>query len=343
MAGRPTIADLAREAGVSVATVDRVLNGRHRVREDTSRRVFDAATAIGFHAAGLIRQRLQKDLPQYRFGFLLRRPGHYFYKALAGAIETAVKDHQGFRGLSRIEFVDSPASGAMAEAMKQAAAQCDAIAAVSVDHASLSAGVMELRERGVPVFSLLSDFALGIRSGYVGVDNGKAGRTAAWAIAKTARRSGKVAAFVGSHRFVGHEMREMGFRSYFREHAPEFELLDTLVNLEETGIAHEATLDLLERHPDLVGLCIIGGGMEGAIGALREAGRAGRISVVCNELTPESRAALADQLVTVILATPIEALANKAVELLLRAVQSKGADVPGQTFLPFSLHGPENI
>ncbi|NKF34006.1 LacI family transcriptional regulator, partial [Pseudomonas sp. BGM005] len=54
---RPTISDLARASGVSVATVDRVLNGRHRVREETARRVYDAAQSIGYHAVGLIRQR----------------------------------------------------------------------------------------------------------------------------------------------------------------------------------------------------------------------------------------------------------------------------------------------
>ena len=50
MASRPTITDLAKAAGVSVATVDRVLNGRHKVREETARRVYDAANAIGYVA-----------------------------------------------------------------------------------------------------------------------------------------------------------------------------------------------------------------------------------------------------------------------------------------------------
>ncbi|HUG61288.1 MAG TPA: LacI family DNA-binding transcriptional regulator, partial [Methylomirabilota bacterium] len=40
MGSRPTIEDVARSAGVSVATVDRVLNGRQKVREDTARRVY---------------------------------------------------------------------------------------------------------------------------------------------------------------------------------------------------------------------------------------------------------------------------------------------------------------
>ncbi|SDZ47366.1 LacI family transcriptional regulator, partial [Jannaschia faecimaris] len=43
MANRPTIADLARAAGVSTATVDRVLNGRLSVRAETARKVQDAA------------------------------------------------------------------------------------------------------------------------------------------------------------------------------------------------------------------------------------------------------------------------------------------------------------
>ncbi len=41
-----------------------------------------------------------------------------------------------------------------------------------------------------------------------------------------------MAIFVGSHRFHGHELREIGLRSYFRENAPDFTVMETLVNLE---------------------------------------------------------------------------------------------------------------
>lgn len=79
-------------------------------------------------------------------------------------------------------------------------------------------------------------------------------------IARGAKRPGKVAIFVGSHRFTGHELREVGFKSYFREHAPGFTVLDTFVNLETSEITHETTVNLLNEHPDLVGLYIAGGG-----------------------------------------------------------------------------------
>ncbi len=155
-----------------------------------------------------------------------------------------------------------------------------------------------------------------MRRGYIGLNNRKVGRTAAWMIAKAARTPGKVACFVGSHRFLGHELREIGFRSYFRENAPDFEVLETLINLETPEITHEATINLLEQHSDLIGFYVCGGGMEGAISAVREEGLAGKLVVVVNELTPDSRAALADDAVTVAISTPIKNLCSELITLM---------------------------
>lgn len=343
MATRPTIADLAREAKVSVATVDRVLNGRHRVREETSRRVYEAANAIGYHAAGLIRQRIQQDLPHYRLGFVLQKPRQFFYQAFARELQQAANAASGMRVDVRIDFTESQAAGDVIAKLREVATRVQAVAMVAPDHPMLTAAVQELRDKAIPVFSLLSDFAPGVREGYLGLDNRKAGRTAAWVIANTATKPGKVAVFVGSHRFHGHELREIGFRTYFREHAPDFQILDTLINLETRQITHEATLDLLQRHPDLVGLYVAGGGMEGAIAALREENTAGQIIAVCNELTPETRAALADGVMTAVIATPLTRLTAELIGLMARAIETGAADTPGQTFLPFEFFVSENL
>jgi LacI family transcriptional regulator len=343
MTRRPTIADLARTAGVSVATVDRVLNGRHPVREETARRVYDAAKSIGYHAVGLLRQRVFEDLPQYRLGFLLQKPEQSFYKAVAKEIENAALSLTNVRAIPQVDFVASSTPSGIIEKLKAMAARNQAIALVSPDYPAVTAAIEELKDRGIQVFALLSDFAAGVREGYVGLNNQKVGRTAAWMIAKAAKRPGKIAAFVGSHRFHGHELREIGFRSYFREKAPDFEVLDTMVNLDTPEITHEATLDLLQRHPDLLGFYVCGGGMEGAISAIREEKLENRLLVVVNELTPESRAALADEVVLMAVATPVPALARETINLMLGAIDRGVASIPGQTFLPFDIFTPENI
>ena len=93
MSRRPTVADIARVSGVSVATIDRVLNGRLPVKPETAERVFAAAEQIGYHGAGLIRRRLEQNLPHHRFGFLLQRPDQLFYQDFARALEYAPR-HQ---------------------------------------------------------------------------------------------------------------------------------------------------------------------------------------------------------------------------------------------------------
>ena len=343
MAKRPTIADLARHAGVSVATVDRALNGRLPVREETAQRIFKAARAIDYHAAGLLGRQLLQDPPQYRLGFVLLQPSQPFYAEFARELTAAVAEASGFRAHMHLDYLEGHTTSEICSKLNAAAAQSQAVALVAIDHPTVSAAVEALKEKHIPVFSLLSDFASGVRCCYIGVDNRKAGRTAGWALAKTAPRPGKVAVFVGSHRFHGQELREIGLRAYLRENAPGFEVVETLVSLEAREIAHEATLDLLARHPDLVGIYVAGGGMEGAISALREENMAGRLALICNEITADSRAAIADGIVTLAISTPLRRLARELVALMVRAIEMGPAEVPGQIFLPFDMHVSENI
>lgn len=339
---RPTIQDVAREAGVSPATVDRVLNARLPVRPETARRVAEAANALGYYAAGLIEQRLDRDTPLLRLGFLLLKADSHFYRHLAQFIAEAAAATPGYRISPIIEHLADTSPANVAERMRKIGERCQALAVVSVDHPLVAVVVSELKERNVPVFALLSDFAPDLRAGYVGLDNRKAGRTAGWLIAHTAPTPGKVGMIVGSHRFHGHELREMGLRSYFREHAPDFEVLDSRVNLEEPSIAYEATFSLLRRYPDLAGLYVAGGGMEGVIAALREEGVKGLVAI-CPELTTDSRLALSEEIISFVIGTPLPQLPIELIRVMAQACLSGGADAPSQTFLPFNLYLPENI
>src|SRR5882672_3548512 len=148
MAKRPTITDLARISGVSVATVDRVLNSRLPVREETARRVYEAATEIGYHAAGLIKQRLRHELPEYRLGFLLLRGNYVFYSEFARQLELAVSQSQRFRGVATIDFASSMAPDEIVAQTRRLAAKSRAVALVGPDHPTLTATVETLKARG---------------------------------------------------------------------------------------------------------------------------------------------------------------------------------------------------
>lgn len=343
MASRTTITDIALTAGVSVATVDRVLNARLPVREETAKRVYEAAQKLGYHATSLIRQRLISDLPDVTLGFILQRKDQYFYQKMGAQLKAAVENFPTIKGRALIEYVDEQTPAHVVAALENMAKRAGAIALTSLDHHSVTTCIQGLKARGIPVFSLLSDFAQGTRESYIGLNNRKVGRTAAWLIWKTASKPGKVAVFVGSHRWHGHELRETGFRSFFREFAPEFEVVDTLVNLETQQVTYEATLNLLERQPDLVGFYVAGGGMEGAIAALRDFETTRLPSVVINEETPDTIAALQDHIVTGVIATPLEHMCKSLVAMMVATLAKGASETPGQVFLPFDLKVPESI
>lgn len=343
MANRPTIIDVAREAGLSTATVDRVLNGRQKVRSETARRVYDAASRVGYHATRLIAQRLSPDLPELRLGFLLTKPNQTFYQSMASHLERAARTAPDVRARAVVEFCPSQTPKDIAEMMRDVGARADVLAAVAVNHQYTTAVVADLRAAGVPTISLLSDYAQGERAAYIGLNNLKMGRVAACMLATAIHDTGKVAVFVGGHRWHGHELRETGFRSYFREYHPRFTVLDTLVNLETRQLTLEATLDLLERHPDLRGMYVAGGGMEGAIAALREVRQPGEVALVINELTLESRSALSDRYALMAICTPLEVFSRDLIALMVNATRGSGEGLPGQRFLEPYLYLPESI
>lgn len=74
---------------MSAATIYRVLNAHERVREDTARKVYEAARRTGYHAAPLIGQRLQSDLPRLRLGLVLHKERKSFYQQLKAELENA--------------------------------------------------------------------------------------------------------------------------------------------------------------------------------------------------------------------------------------------------------------
>ena len=353
---RPTLTAVAQAAGVSTATVDRVLNSRLPVKEATAMRVIAAAERIGYHGAQLMRARLMESGERQirTLGFCLLRSHAAFYQAFGRELSAAASQHPSGRCVAVVEYMDSLEPAAIAEQMLRLGQETDALGVVAVDHPHVSAAVETLHAQGHPTFALLSDLSAPLRAGYIGVDPRKCGRTAAWAISRLARRPGPVGVFVGSHRYLGHEACEMSLRAYLREHAPDFHVLETRVNLEDAQLAHEATLDLLRRHPDLAGLYEVGGGVQGIIRAVREhqAGQAQtpaeahHVVLVCNELTPDNRSALVDGVVDLVIGTPTTRIAQTAVTQMLRALDLQASGTPpsaGQFPQAMELFTPENV
>lgn len=342
MSNRPTIKDLALAAGVSTATVDRVLNSRTKVRSLTAERVLLAAEEIGYHGSNLLKVRYQESKPRRTVRFLLQRETDPFYRALGKALEQEAASVTHLNLNCEIVFMDEVSPNCIASNLRN----CKDVAAVGVvalDHQSVIAEVESLHQKHIPTLALLSDLSTSRYAGYVGWDSQKVGRTAAWTIDKLCRRSGKIAILLGSHRYLGQQLSETSFINYFRERDERFTLIPPVLNLDDDRLAAESTAELLDSHSDIVGIYSAGGGYSGMIQTLRQLRRPNEIIAVCNELTEETRLALRDGYIQMAINTPTIAVARAAISRLTHLISVNTENAPTYDYLNADLYISENI
>ncbi|MDO8881774.1 LacI family DNA-binding transcriptional regulator [Pseudotabrizicola sp.] len=340
---RPTVKDLAEAANVSVATVNRVLAGTASVREATRKRIEIAAAQIGFYGLGSIQARNTAARPKLKFGILLLQPHRHFYQAVATALHDAAARFTSAEISLEVEFLEDLSPQNTAQKAIALAQRCDAIALTSAVHPLVIQAVETIQASNKPVFALISQLSATGQVHYIGLDNWKVGRTSAWAMSKICKRAGKVGILLGNHRYRNQEMNEAGFRSYFREHAPDFALLEPIQTFEAGSVAEEMTERLLHDHPDLVGLYVSGGGISGVLAALSDPSRPPDLVVVGYDLMAQTKAGLLDGRLTFVISHPLAELAEKAISSMVRSVAAPSETTVFTSIVPFEIYTSENV
>ena len=280
--------DVAREAGVSTATVDRVLHGRRGVKEATIRRVKETIERLGFQpyaaAADLARGR------SHRFCFIMPRNQNVFMAEIVDHVGRLRTPLAARRTLIDVVETDVFDADALAETLEEAGNRYQGIAVVALDHPRVRAAIDELVAAGILVVTLVSDVPSSRRLRYVGIDNIAAGRTAGTLLGRfLTGRKGKVAVVAGSLSLRDHAERLFGVQQVVTSEYPSLDLLPTVEGRDDD--IHNADLirRLLADHPDLIGLYNIGAGTAGIGNALIDAGRAREVVFIGHDLTPQTR------------------------------------------------------
>jgi LacI family transcriptional regulator len=288
---RVTLEDVAKEAGVSLATVDRVVNRRPGVRDKTVTRVEAAILKLSYRpdpaAARLARNR------SFRFCFILPTGSTGFMDLLTEQVRQTADWLAAQRAFIDTLHVDVFDPDVLAEALERQGPRFDGVATVALDHPRVRAAIDELVGLGVAVVTLVSDAPTSRRLHYVGIDNTAAGRTAGTLMGRfLAGRSGKVGVIAGSMALRDHAERLFGFAQVISSEYPQLAVLPVLEGRDDHGRNEVLARDLLANHPDLVGIYNIGAGNRGIVTALEASGRADDVVTIAHELTPHTRRAL---------------------------------------------------
>lgn len=282
-----SVREIARQAGVSDATVDRVLHDRPGVRQGTVGQVRQAVR-------DLEAQRLQLELTGRRFmiDVVADAPAR-FTSSVKQALESVLPLLRPAVFRARFHLHEKwNAEECVAELDRIAKRGSHGVILKAPDMPSITAAADRLTQAGIPVVTLVTDLPASRRTAYVGMDNRSAGATAAYLIHQwMGTQPGTVAVTVSNDSFRGEEEREMGFRAAMRAMDPGRNVLYLPGSDGLDRTARGLIGDALAVHPGLGAVYSIGGGNAGINEAFEAAGRKPEV-FIGHDLVPDNVALL---------------------------------------------------
>lgn len=323
---RPTVIDIAREAGVSLATVDRVLNERPGVREKTIRAVADAIAKLGYvrdlAAANLARQR------NYRMTFVLPDTESQFVQTLSAELEITAA--LAFRQRTEIDVVRFPAEDPHALASVLAGLPKKGVAGVAImapETPVLRDAIRSLHQQGVAVVALVSDLPNTERDHFVGIDNRAAGRTSAVLMGRFLGQGPQKVAVVAQSMLLREAVeRRLGFDDVMGRDFPLITVLPTLEGHGSADLLRRVVGEMSAQFPGIGGVYLLGSGHRALTQAIADLGLMDRLVVIGHELTPHARAALIAGKMDAVITQNVGHLVRSALRVLRAKIDKSPID-----------------
>ena len=336
MPHRYKIREIAQQSGLSEATVDRVLNDRPGVRENTRAEIRQAI-------ADLDKQRAQLRLNgrRYLIDVVMQAPRR-FSEAFRAAVEAELPSFAPAMLRARFHVWESGSSAATVDRLRRLHGSHGVILKAP-DEPEVADSVGALAAAGIPVVTYATDVPSSARCGYVGIDNHMAGVTAAYLVRQWLAPlpcASDVLITLSSNLFRNEGEREVGFRSALRGSG-----IGVVDVTDSDGIddANEGlVLDALRRHPAVEAVYSIGGGNTATVAAFERLGRRCRV-FVAHDLDVDNRRLLRDGRISVVLHNDLRSDARLALRTILAVRGALPVEpvrpVPVQVVTPFNMPG----
>jgi LacI family transcriptional regulator len=262
------IKDIAFQAGLSTATVDRVINNRGGVRYQTQERIQAAIAEL--------QQQHVQALPAQKFTLdvVMEAPDR-FTDTVRMAFESEAAAFLPTIFRARFHFWEQSRSRDLVQLlMRIRQRKSHGVVLKAPARSDINMAVDGLIAADIPVVTLVTDLPDTGRTAYVGIDNRAAGETAAHVMGQALRDvSGTILVTLSSSSFHGEAERKAGFSARLRQDHPRLKIVEISEgygkNSETEALVRKALLD----HPDSLAVYSAGGANRAILSAFEASGK----------------------------------------------------------------------
>lgn len=252
-----TMKNVAIAAGVSVGTVDRVLNHRGKVKEATRLKVEQAVRELEYESNPLARGLVNNKKPKVVAAVVNAPEINYYADQLQKGIAGAAKKYENYGLEVRYFYIRQIGKEPLLEILEHIyeEEEIDGLLMKPVNAPEIQRMVNRFMERGTPVVTVASDIDHAPRTCFVGQDNYMAGRVAASLLSRMLGKDSNIIVFTGTTEILGHRKTTDGFCSYMAEKRPDVHILGVMETYHSSAIMKDV-LQVFASHNQIDGLCV---------------------------------------------------------------------------------------
>ena len=284
-----TIREIAVECGVSTATVDRVINGRGKVRPDTEARVLAALEKAGY-TKNIAARALAIRKASPAIGVVISSEGNPFFDEVLAGVHRAETELMDFGVSVKMKTMRGYHPEEQLKLIEKLAARVSALVLHPIDDPRVTAKIAELANRGIPTITINSDLEHSERRCYVGSDYITGGETAAGLMRLATYGKRRLGILTGVDTLLGHRQRLYGFESHLRTNCPRIEIVARRSAEDDDAKSYAATRTMLRADPMIDTLLLIAAGLEGVCEAVHELKLEKRIRLFAFDHIPATEA-----------------------------------------------------
>lgn len=337
-----TMKEIAELAGVSRGTVDRVLNHRGAVNEETRKKVLEIAELLKYEP-NLAGKALAAQKKKYKIGVLLFGIEHPFFDEVMDGLLAKASE----LSIYGCTIIEKRISFSLEEQLRAIDELCEqdiqGLILSPYNAPAIKDKIDALYEQGIPCVTINTDFPQSKRIAYVGSDFHKCGRTAAQLLSLFTASHAKIGIITGSHNVLCHEERIAGFEEWITQNASNMEVISISENEDDDYKSYDLVTKLLEEHPDLTALYFTAAGVYGGCRAIINAGYQEKLHVLAFDALPSTIEMLKEGVVTAVLTQQPDVQGAISLSLLFEYLLSNHFPEQIYNYMDLSIKITENL